>query len=337
MAAWEVAFEAFSGALESVHGTAIAAPTHRFNLLGTITPEQPRSRRSRSDGTLAEFYTSVITRKGAPWEAEGDLDVNTLPFWLECCVKGAATIAIPSGGTNARTHTYTPTMTSDDLKSFTGFWGDPNWGASAKILQSAYAMVDSLTITNDAGSEDGATMTLSGRGKFPVQLTPPAQPAFVVGGLIVGQRMDLWMDTSSAIGTTAITGRLVSAEHTLATGLSYKHLAGGTASDLSFTRHGRGKRHLETRIVMELADVTQYDLFVAGTVVKTRVRHNGGTVIEGTLYPYVQVDTYGPLDQLEWDTLEDTNRTVAFTIMSEYDATLGADFSIVVQNALTTV
>jgi hypothetical protein len=333
MAAAELAFERFSGALEATHGTAVTPPTFAFNLDGTLTPDHSRSRRSRKDGTLAEFYSSVITRAGAGWTAEGDLDINTVCFFLEMAIKGAGVIATPGGGTLSRTHTYTPTMTSDDLLSATLFWGDPG----TQILRSVYAMVDTLTITNDASSEDGAMMSFDGRAKFPTEVSAPTQPSFITSGLIVGQNMQLWMDTSSAIGTTAVTGRVISVEHTLSTGLSYKFLAGGTAADLSFNRHGRGKRHLETKMVFELADMTQYDLFAAGTSTKTRVRHNGSTAIETTLFPYLQVDTYGPLEDLNWGDLEGTNRTVEFTIQSEYDATLGADFSFQVQNARTTI
>lgn len=335
MAAAELFAERFAGALESTHGTAIAAPTHIFNGMGMVTPARTRSRRSRSDGTLDEFFTSVVTREEAAWTLEGDLDVNTLPFLLEMAVKGTGTIATPGGGTTARTHTYLPTLTTDDLKSGTLFWGDPGWGAG-KVFQTAYAMVDELTITSDANSTDSSTMSASGVSQFPVKLTAPAIPTLTAGGLIIGQWLNVWMDTSSAIGTTAITGRVVSATHTLTNNIAYKHLATGAGGSLSYTRHGRGKRHMETTVVFELADETQYDLFAAGTSVKLRVTHNG-PLIEGALYNYVQVDTYGPLDALEWGDLEGANRTVAFTVTSEYNATLGGSWQVVVQNAIATI
>lgn len=337
MAASEIVFERMSGALEvlATHGTAIAAPTKTFNATGMVTPARTRSRRSRSDGTLAEWYASIGTRDEGTWTLEGDLDVNTLPFLLEMAVKGAGVITTPGGGTLSRLHTYIPNMTVDDILSATLFWGDPGWG-TGKVFQAPYCMVDELTISSDANSTDSSTMSASGTCQFPAKLTAPAIPALTAGGLIVGGWLQLWMDTSSAIGTTAITGRVISAEHTLTNNIAYKHLATGPGGSLSFVRHGRGKRHLETTVVFELADEVQYDLFVAGTTTKTRVRHNG-PLIEGALYSYVEVDTYGPLDALEWQDLEGTNRAVAFTIQSEYDATLGADFRIAVQNAIATI
>jgi hypothetical protein len=337
MAASELVFERFAGALEgaSTHGTAVAAPTHIFNGMGMINPEQTRSRRSRSDGTLDEFYSSVVTQQRATWTLEGDLDVNTLPFLLEMGAKGGGVIATPGGGTLSRTHTYLPTDTSDNLLSSTLFWGDPGWG-TGKVFQTPYSMLDELTITSDTNSTDSSTMSASGTSQFPIKLTAPTIPALTAGGLIIGQWLNLWMDTSSAIGTTAITGRVISATHTLTNNISYKPLATGAGGSLSFTRHGRGKRHMETTIVFELADETQYDLFVAGTVTKTRVTHNG-PLIEGSIYSSVMIDTYGPLDALAWGDFQGTNRTVAFTIQSERNTALGASWQIVVTNAIATI
>lgn len=332
MAAAETTFEVLSGALETVHGTPVTPPTHIFNMLGMITPQNTISRRTQSDGTLSEFRRSAVTRNLAAWEGTGDLDVNTLPFLLEMAVKGAGVITTPGGGTLSRAHTYTPTMTTDDLKSATIYWGDPN----NQILQSAYAMIDTLTITSDTSSTDSSTMSVAGTCQFPSKVTAPTQPAMTTAGLIVGQKLSMTIDTTLAISTTAVTGRVISAEHTINTGVTYKYLAGGPTSNLTYTRHGRQKRHIETTITLELADMAQYDLFAAGSVVKCRVVHNG-PLIEGSIYNTVTVDTYGPLSDLSWTDLEGSNRAVTFTIQSEYDATLGADWRIVVVNAVATV
>jgi hypothetical protein len=334
MAPAELAFEKLALALETVHGTAIANPTHYLNMVGRIVPSTSRSRRSRSDGTLAEYPASVITRKGSTFETDdSDLDVNTLPVLANMAIKAVTSPSTPGGGTLSRLWTFAPTMTSDDLKSATIWWGDPG----NQILRSTYNMIDELTISADASSEDGAMMSVTGYGKFPTSVAAPTYPSQIAPGLIIGQNMELWVDTSSAIGTTAITGRVVSTEWTIPAGTTQKYLAGGTTADLSFSRHGRLKRHAEANIVFELADMAQYDLFAAGTVAKTRIRLNGMTAIETTLFPYVELDIYGPYDFDSWGDLEGSNRTIALTILSEYDATAGYDFALKVQNARATL
>ena len=78
----------------------------------------------------------------------------------------------------------------------------------------------------------------------------------------------------------------------------------------------------------------QYKLFENDTYVKLRIRHNGD-LIESGFYHYVQVDTYGYLNFNDWGELEGTNRTITLEVQSIYDATLGADFQVVVQNDRT--
>jgi len=80
--------------------------------------------------------------------------------------------------------------------------------------------------------------------------------------------------------------------------------------------------------------MTQYKLFENGTNCKLRIRHNGD-LIETGFYHYVEVDTYGPLNFTDWGELEGTNRTLTLEVQSLYDATLGADFSVKVQNDRT--
>jgi hypothetical protein len=86
-----------------------------------------------------------------------------------------------------------------------------------------------------------------------------------------------------------------------------------------------------TTVVMEVADMTQFDIFEAGTLVKLRVRHNGPEIETG-FYEYVEVDAYGYFDFDSWGDLEGTNRTVSFTLEHEYDATLGSDLRVAIMN-----
>jgi len=159
----------------------------------------------------------------------------------------------------------------------------------------------------------------------------PVFPAIAAAPLISGASMQMWLDTSSNIGTTAITGRLISAEHVIPVNYGYKHLAVGPTGALTYSRVGRGKRSITTRVTLELTDLDQYKLFENGTYSKLRIRHNGD-LIETGFYHYVQVDTYGPLNFTDWGELEGVNRVVTFEMQSQYDSTLGADFQIQVQN-----
>lgn len=128
---------------------------------------------------------------------------------------------------------------------------------------------------------------------------------------------------------------------TIPTGVTYKNYANGPTAGLNFTRTGRTTRAATATIEVELNDTSigvggEYRTWEADTTVKMRIRLNGD-LIEGALYSYVQLDIYGPLDALEWSSVEDTNVTMRFTVESQYDSTLGASFSLSAQNQRTTL
>lgn len=333
----ELAFEYLLVALENVaRGTAVNPPTRYIPLEGQITPMSARYRPPESRGHLAEHTRSKTTRKWSEWEGEGPLDVFLLPLFLNMILKGGVTApSTPSGATLARLWEFEPTMTSDDLKSGTIYWGDPN----TQAFQTAYNMVEEFGISADATGEDGATMSLSGRGRALAKTAPSSVPAQLNAPLIVPADMQLWMDTSSAIATTEITGRFLSAEFSLSTGVSFKWGATGPLGNRNFVRTGRGKRHAELTLAFELLDMAQYDLFGdndGDTVAKIRWRLNGPEIETGFRH-FVEVDLYGTFDAPSWGDHEGTNRTIELTAFSEYDITEGWDFAMRVQNNRTTL
>lgn len=337
MPAAELAFERFELVLEATPGTAVTPPTHVINMEGSIVPIIVFADGTEMRGTLAEGYREEIMRKESEWDASGDVDPNTLPVLANIGVKGGVTSpTTPSGATNARLWAFVRTVTADDLKSSTNYWGDPG----VLFLQSAYNKFGEMVISADASSEDPVQLSINdGHGLFPAKIgSPPSAPAAIAGPLLLPGLTQLWMDTSSAIGTTEITGRLISAEVTFPNGVTYKHIAQGAAGNLGYASTGRTRTRPSMTLAFELLDATQYDLFAAGTSTKTRVRFNGVANGIETGFPYyVEADIYGKLRDLSWGDLEGSNRTVEFTINGIYDATLGSDFRLAVQNARTTL
>ena len=335
MAFSEIAFERLHAALETTRGTAIGAPTILLNLAGRVKPFQTIYHPQESRGTLVKNYRSKVVRKGSEWQGEGPVDVNELPFLLNMAVAPLTSPTTP--GTLSKLWAFTRSITSDNIKSATFWDGDPN----IQSWQTAFAVIEELKITNDASSEEVAKLSVKGQGRFPTKVSAPTPVAAISGDTLPGQLMQCWIDTSSAIGTTAVTGRLVSAEHTIQTGVTYKYLGAGPTASLDFAEIGREATEAETKIVLELPDSVQYDQWAAQTSLKIRVRHNGAfieTVTAVDYYNYVEFDIYGPFDALDWgENADGSNRTVQFTVKSQYDATLAADWRLAVQNQRTSL
>lgn len=331
----ELFIERFHAAIEGTRGTAESAPTHTFNWRGLLTPGMSYLSPNESRGELASMYRDLITRKGCAWTLEGDADVNYLPIILNALIEPNSSPSTPTNGVLTRLWAFVPTMTADDIETLT-LW----WDLEAQSLISDFGVIDSLTLANDANGEGGLTVQMSGAAGFPADDDTPTPAANIAGNIPLSQTMQIWMDTSSAIGTTEVTGRLVSAQHVITTGATYKYLAAGPASNaLDFTNIGRDKsaHNCVTTLVMEIPDMTQYDLFTAGTTVKCRVRHSGSLIESVTpdYYNYVEVDTYGILRFGGWGENVGSNRTISFTIEGRKDATLGAPYRVAVQNART--
>lgn len=341
MASAEIAFEKSQAALESTRGTAITAPTHAFPWPIVIDPERIRAKPDDARGTLVRNHRVKTTQINAAWSAEGAIDTDYLPFILQMIAKGSITPTTPSGATSARLWTATPTITSDDLKSATLWAGDPNL---TTVRRAAYAMAEEFTVESDAGGEDGAQGSLSGFCKFPTNVSAPTYAsALATGDILIPGAMQLWIDTSSGIGTTEVTGRFVNTNWTIPTGLVKKRYAAGPTGGLDFSKAGRGKRAAKAEITVELNDTSlaaEYAHFEADTLIKMRIRLNGGFIETAStvdLYHYLQLDIYGLAEDFSWEEVEGVNRAFKIAIESTYNATAGADFILSSQNVRATV
>lgn len=238
-----------------------------------------------------------------------------------------ATATLVAAPSTAKLWTFTRVMTADTLKMATIYWGDPN----QRMYQGAYGFLDTITISGDASGTDDVGMTLAGTTQFPTDLSAPTLPSIVVGPLLIPGRMQLWVDATT-IGTTPVTGRLVSAELTVPTGIVPKYVATGPAGGVTYDHVGRVKTHPELKLVLEMVDQTEYNLFKNGTDLKVRIRWNGGN-IETSFYYYVEADLYGKFTSPNWGELESANRTLELSIVGNYNSGPASDLVMRVMNA----
>lgn len=330
----ELAFELMAAALEATRGTPVTPPTHYFPLVGTLSPTPDFYEPTEARGTLVKRYRQQKVRDSSDWTADGGADPRYLPFFLNM-VTGPGVITTPTNGVLTRLHTHKPSISSDAIKTATLYFADPN----IQTWQADFAYLNDFSITADASGTDGATMSVAGKANPMVEVSTPTFPAQTIGSILVPSAMELWIDTSSAIGTTAVTGRLVSADLTIANGVTAKYLAAGPTGGLTYNRLGRDRPDVSTTFQLEVPDTTQMDQALAATAVKVRIRVSGDLIESVTpdYYEYVQWDVYGKLKFDSWGDLEGTNRTATFRIDTIYDSTLAADFQIRVQNQSATV
>lgn len=334
----EIAFEQFTAALEATRGTVVTPPTHLIHQGGILKPEKTTRWAEEHRGTLASNYRSTVTRKGSSWETKSeDADTGILPWWLQMFVAPNTSPSTPASASLTRDWTFTRGLSSDVLKSFTGYFGDPN----VQIWQAGYCMGTEMTLSADAAADDGVLKAkFKGMGWPFTKVSAPTVPAAIAGPLLPAQLLQCWIDTSNAIGTTAITGRVLGAEHTIRTGVTFKTLGGGPTANLGFSAIGRQPVvGVTTKVRLELFDMAQWDLWNDHSTIKLRMRYNGPAIetVAGplTYYHHVEVDTYGPFEVLDWGENQNSNRVIELTINGSVDSTLGSDLRIQVRNNRT--
>jgi hypothetical protein len=327
----ELAFERIDLALEVTRGTAVTPPTHNLLMEGLITPTDEIYLDQTRAGTLAMTNRSERVRSAAALSATGALDNWKLPVLCEMALESGVTPSTPGGGTTTRLWEYVRDVLTDSVESATVYSGDPN----AQTYQSKFFMLTNLNISGDASGTDAPQMGIEGIGQTMTAVATPTLPAITQSPLMIAAKMQLWIDTAT-IGTTAITGRVVSANINIPVGVQPKYLAVGPTGGITYSRIGRERVSPTMTVVFDLVDQTQYDNFADADLLKVRVRFNG-PLLEGTLYNYVEVDMYGRFSAMDWGELAGTNRTISLTLTGEYDATLGSDVRVAIQNNKATL
>lgn len=329
----EIAFEELLFARETTRFTAVTPPTHYVTMTGMAMPEHTMAEPDESRGTLAKVYRSKTTDRRGALTAQGSLDPDLMPFLAQMFLNGSVTSpTTPGGGTLSKLWTFPRTIVSDNLLAATTYCGDPN----VQIWQFPGTMITEVKISDDVAGNDAVSCEISGFCAFPAKVSAPALPTQIVGDLLIGADKQVWLDTSSAIGTTEITTQVVRNELTVPTGAVPKKTASGPTGTRTITRVGRAKAAPEAIFEVEADNSTIYDIWAANTEVKLRVRYNG-VLIEGVLYTYVQYDIYGILSAFEHGENEGTNRTHRYTLPGRYTPAIASDLQMTIQNQKATV
>lgn len=339
----EIAFEKFGIALEATPGTAVTPPTHYPSFGGMLVPTKTLYTPEDRSGTLAAAHRSQQVRRWAAWSGEGAADVDFAPLLFAMGVNGSVTApSTPASAVLARLWTFNRQMNSNGLKTGTGYFGDPNI-TGTEIWRSTFLMLESFGVNGDAASEDGVTWEMSGWGQRETVVAVPTFPTRMAGDIPIPGATQIWIDTSSAIGTTEITttntGVTASAE--CPTGQEPKYTMRGPTGGVSYNRRSIVAAQPTGTLSFEVDNLDLYDHFDLDTLLKIRIRWNGSAIetVAGplTFYNYIQVDFHAAkLSELE---LAENigNRTHQYNIVGHYSASAGTDVTWYTQNQKETI
>jgi len=173
-----------------------------------------------------------------------------------------------------------------------------------------------------------------------VQGTAPTLPAQLNGPLLVPALGTVTLDTAAnPIGTTELENRVISVSYSIPQVVDPKYLFAGPDADPTFSRIGIGKRAASMTLTLEVPDEAEISHMLNDREVAIRATLPGDEIETGFRH-FIQFDIVGKLANPQWGTLGQTNRSIAFTIESEFNSianTVGYDWAIRVQNDRTAI
>jgi hypothetical protein len=319
--------------LETTRGTNVA-PTRGIPFtsgahiedIDLIYPEELRN-------NLFGHYAADVGTEVNALEFEGIFDFNYAHWWSNVHI---AALATPTGAGADRTWTFLPSGTADNLKSATMQIGHTDGiGATQPALELGYLLGDQLTLRwEKAPGQTGLTF----RSRL---ITPEAAQqisAFTgvgtytaqTGGYAKAIGTALTIDTTT-IGTTADVN-VLSLEWTLNAGFTNLYTLNNSAAAQDTFRTGLWGWTATVRRYVR--NDTEWDARRAGTTRKIRLT-TLGPVLGSSNYS-IALDLYGKYSGRTTSHV-DGLQVEELTLVPVYDATLGADFRMVIVNDQTTV
>lgn len=268
------------------------------------------------------------------FEFEGPVGYNNLVWWLNLHVKA---VASGTGGGADKTWTFTPTATTDDLKTATVQFGySDSIGATRPAWEVGYCMGDELTLAWDKSpGTPGVTFRsrlLSPESALQVSAyTGVGTYTTETDGLAKAKNTAVYMDTTT-IGTTA-DNDILSIEWTLQNRPVNLYTLNNSANAQD-TLRPEGIMW-QARIRRYYRNDTEIDAYVAKTIRKVRVRTLGSSLGAGNFK--IDLDLYGKYQGPRRIAEVDGLGIEEYTLVPFYDTTATTSFSAVVVNDQSTV
>lgn len=330
--------------LETVRGTDVAA-TRKVYARTAVSYERPLGAMVDTTGTFSGRRRPVYGRQRVGFTFNDLLTFEDWAWWLQLCVKGGVTGVSDAHPTApAFTYTFVPTLQTDDLKSAT-----LEFGEAGNPYQSTQVMVDgfSVRIDGDAGeAESGWMLDATAIGR---DLTPTAYTASIpdrTTEVIQAKGAKVFIDNGGGtIGTTQVSGRLISVVITGANALNFKaFLEDETA--FAANKVGRGLRAFDASLVMEFDNDTEFaNLRATSQPVQRLIRleREGSQIHPVSSTPALpatnkraRIDLMGYWSG--WSEGDRNGNMIAtYNLMAFYDAVAGYDARFEVVNALATL
>lgn len=327
----ELILQKVQAGLESTRGTGVAA-TRKVYAKTTFSYERPLAAFADTTGTYSARRRVAYGRERVGFSATDIATYEDLAWWMQLAVKGGVTGTSGTGTPTPYTYAFTPSLSTDDLKAMT-----LEFNESGNPYESTQVMVNSWTLRGDADNdnEPGWMLDVEMLGRDWNTTTFTGSISDRDTEVIMARGTKIYVDDST-IGSTQVTGKLISFSVTGNNNIHYKAFA-EDESGYAANKVGRGERTFDAQFVMEFDSDTEFAKFRNATPQQRLVRlEREGTVINGSIKNRARIDMAGYWSAISWADREG-NITATFSMSCYYDSTLGYDLKVEVVNDLSTL
>lgn len=272
------AFQRVQGVIESTRGTAVTTMTRPIIVLtsGGFNWTYNRDREDAPE-TLNSFNAdrdTALTSESVTIDVELKLSHEEAIWWLNLALDGNNRTGTTTGSTPAGyTYTLVPNDTTDDLDSATLKYGD-----GSTVYRFRRCMVNTATFRCNPNEGGEATWRLSANLMAIYDGTTTFDaPASITRTMILSNGSKLYLDTASAIGTTAQNLLVRNMSFTIANNIEEKRFVESGATPAADV--GRGFQRITGDFTVEhLSDATFFAVMRANTDTKIRFEYTGAQI-----------------------------------------------------------
>lgn len=316
--------------VEATRGTLVpATKVLDFEPGGAMVKRSPSLIRVRNAGSLATAHRSYVGRDVVEIECSGTWSYDWAPWWFNMFL-GPLTAGTGAGADKVWAFTSTQIVdTSDNLKSTSWEVGGKDTRPGEYKIAGVMGKSLSLSIKQDQAwtfkaSMIGQVVTVASKTGA---LTP-------ITGIVdvLGTTTKLFIDTSSAFGTTQRTAAVLSADIDITVGTAPRYTLDSNRAAVRMAVVGN--RSISAKIVAEYDAQTEYTATHAATAKRVRLSSTGPS-LGGSNY-VCQIDLPGVWES--WEVGDDDGVvTEQLTLAGQYDTTPASDIAASVTNASATL
>ena len=297
------------------------------------TYEKPLAFFTDTSGTYTARRRSSYGRERVGFTATDMATYEDLAWWLQLAIKGGVTGS--GSASTGYTYAFTPSLSTDDLKSMT-----LEFGESGNPYEADQVMVNTWTLRGDPDSDTEPAWMFEAEmmGRTISTTTYTTSLSDRTTEPITARGTKLYVDTTAGgIGGTQLTGHLINWSLTGNNNIHYKAFA-ENESNYAANAVGRGERTYDGEVTIEFdSDTTAigFSKLRSGTALYLRLEREGSTIAT-TYKKKLTIDCAAYVSSITFGDREgNMTATVGFNCF--YDATLGFDLKATVINALSTL